>query len=85
MTRRTRDVDGAAAELTEEERDPRRSARAEDELIMHLERDQLVAETSRPVPRAALGRRAVAALWALRAVVVVLGAMVIYAFVDQLG
>ena len=25
--------------------------RPEDELIMHLERDQIVAETSRPVPR----------------------------------
>ena len=40
--------------------------RFEDELILHLERDQFVAETSRPVPRAHLGARTTAALWALR-------------------
>ena len=40
------------------ERDLQRQERFEDELIMHLERDQFVAETSRPVPRAALGARA---------------------------
>jgi hypothetical protein len=73
----------AAAEAREE-RDPRRSDRAEDELIMHLERDQLVAETSRPVQRAALGPRATAAAWALRVFVVVVSAMVIYTFIDQL-
>ena len=32
---------------------------------MHLEPDQLVAETFRPVPRARLGRRVTFALWAL--------------------
>ena len=51
---------------------------------MHLERGQLVTETSRPVPRAALGARAVAALWALRVFVVLVSLMVIYTFVDQL-
>jgi hypothetical protein len=56
----------------------------EEELIMHLERDQLVAETSRPVPRAALGTSARAGLWALRAFVVIIGAMVIYTFIAQL-
>lgn len=73
-----------ARELAEEERDPRRSARREDELIMHLERDQLVAETSRALAPARLGRRATAAIWALRVFVVVVSAMVIYTFIDQL-
>jgi hypothetical protein len=58
--------------------------RREDELIMHLERDQFVAETSRPVPRAALSRAAKAGLWALRVFVVLVSLMVIYTFVDQL-
>jgi hypothetical protein len=77
------DDERAVAEASEE-RDPRRSGRAEDELIMHLERDQLVAETSRPLPRAALGPRATAAVWALRVFVVLLSAMVIYTFIEQL-
>jgi hypothetical protein len=51
----------------------------------YLEADQLAAETSRPVPRAVLGRRATAALWGLRVFVVVMSAMVIYVFVSQLG
>ncbi len=58
--------------------------RVEDELIMHLERDQLVAETSRPVALAPLGARAAALLWALRVFVVLVGLMVIYTFIAQL-
>ncbi len=58
--------------------------RYEDELIMHLERDQFVAETSRPLPRAELTQRVVVALWALRVFVTLIGLMVIYTFVDQL-
>ena len=58
--------------------------RAEDEVIMHLERDQFVAETSRPVPRVVLGRRVAAGLWVLRVFVVLVSVMVIYTFVDQL-
>jgi hypothetical protein len=58
--------------------------RYEDELIMDLERDQFVAETARPVPRAALGPRATTAMWALRVFVVLVSAMVIYTFVAQL-
>ena len=58
--------------------------RFEDELIMHLERDQFVAETARPVPRARLGARATAGLWVLRAFVVLVSAMVIYTFISQL-
>ena len=50
----------------------------------YLEADQLAAETSRPVPRAQLSRRAVAALWALRVFVVAGSAMVIYVFIDTL-
>ena len=51
---------------------------------MHLERDQFVAETSRPLPRAELTQRVVVALWALRVFVTLVGLMVIYTFVDQL-
>jgi hypothetical protein len=52
---------------------------------MYLERDQLVADRARPVPRARLGRRARAGLWALRVLVLVLAALVVYTFVAQLG
>ena len=58
---------------------------AERELIAHLEPDQFVAETSRPVPRAKLGARGVFALWALRTFAIVVSLMVIYAFIEQLG
>jgi hypothetical protein len=61
-----------------QERDLQRQERFEDE------RDQFVAETSRPVPPAALGMRVKAGLWALRVFVVIVSAMVIYTFVDQL-
>ena len=66
------------------EQDLQPQERFEDELIMHLERDQFVAETSRPVPRAALSRRATAGLWVLRVFVVLVSLMVIYTFIDQL-
>lgn len=66
------------------ERQLQAQERHEDELIMHLERDQFVEETSRPVPRAPLGARAQAGLWALRVFVVLVGLMVIYTFVRQL-
>ncbi|HSZ13857.1 MAG TPA: hypothetical protein VK790_07465 [Solirubrobacteraceae bacterium] len=66
------------------ERDLQAQERAEDELIMHLERDQYVAETSRPVPRAPLSAAASAGLWALRVFVVLVGLMVIYTFIAQL-
>jgi hypothetical protein len=57
---------------------------AEDDLIADLERDQTVAETSKPVPRAELSSRATFGLWALRMFVVLVSLMVIYTFVDQL-
>ena len=52
---------------------------------MYLERDQLVADTSRPVPRARLGRRASTGLWTLRVLVVVMAILVVYTFIAQLG
>jgi hypothetical protein len=55
------------------------------ELIAYLESDQLVAERSRPVPRARLGRRSIAGLWALRVFAVIISALVIYTFIAQLG
>jgi len=55
-----------------------------DEQVIHLEHGQLVAETSRPVPRAALSAPAAAGLWALRVFAVLVSLMVIYTFIDQL-
>jgi hypothetical protein len=66
------------------EQDLQRHERFEDELIMHLERDQFVAETSRPVPPATLSTHATAGLWALRIFVVLVSLMVVYTFIDQL-
>jgi hypothetical protein len=57
---------------------------SKDELIMNLERDQFVAETSRPVPRAVLSPATTAGLWALRVFVVLVSLMVIYTFFAQL-
>jgi hypothetical protein len=56
----------------------------EESTIMHLERDQLVAETFRPVSQARLGARAKVGLWALRAFVLIVSLMVIYTFIEQL-
>jgi hypothetical protein len=56
-----------------------------EELVEFLERDQLVTDKSRPLPRARLSRRAGVALWALRVFVIIVAAMVIYTFVAQLG
>jgi hypothetical protein len=84
MSARGQDVTGAPAGAPTRGQDGQPPARGEDELIMNLERDQFVAETSRPVPKAALGRYTEAGLWALRVFVVLVSAMVIYTFVDQL-
>jgi hypothetical protein len=53
----------------------------EDGLIEGLEPDQLAEVAARPVPRAHLGPRARAGLWALRLFTIVVGVMVIYTFV----
>jgi hypothetical protein len=58
--------------------------RADEELIMHLEPDQLVAATTEPVAPAPLGPRAKALLWGLRIFVVLVSLMVVYTFVDRL-
>jgi hypothetical protein len=57
----------------------------DEELIMVLERDQLVSNRSKPVDRAQLGRNAKLGLWALRIFVLVVSAMVIYTFIAQLN
>ncbi|HEY6399264.1 MAG TPA: hypothetical protein VIX82_17610 [Solirubrobacteraceae bacterium] len=57
----------------------------DDEIVMFLERDQLVSDKALPVPRAHLSARARAALWALRAFVLIVSAMVIYTFFSQLA
>jgi len=67
-----------------QEQDLQPPERFKDEQVTHLERGQLVAETSRPVPRAALSARAAAGLWALRAFAVLVSLMVIYTFISQL-
>ncbi len=58
---------------------------AHEQLIGFLERDQLVSDKRRPVPRARLGVRASVLLWILRIFVLVVSAMVIYTFVAQLN
>jgi hypothetical protein len=64
---------------------PRRGQRPGGEHAVFLEPGQLTTATRRPVPRARLGRRAMIALWALRVLVIILSAMVIYTFFSQLG
>jgi hypothetical protein len=62
----------------------RQRQRPDEQLPGFLEPGQLVAGTRRPVPRAPLGTRVRAALWALRVAVIVVTAMIIYAFAVQL-
>jgi len=64
-------------------RRPRR--RPGGEAALFLDPGQLTAATRRPVPRARLRRRAAIALWALRVLVIILSAMVIYTFFSYLG
>jgi len=64
---------------------PRQGQRPVGDPAVFLEPGQLTATTRRPVPRAQLGRRATIALWALRVLVIILSAMVIYTFFSQLG
>jgi hypothetical protein len=66
------------------EHDRQPPQRFQDEQVIHLEHGQLAAETSRPVPRAALSARAATGLWALRVFAVLVSLMVIYTFIDQL-
>jgi len=84
MNRDTRAIGDAHRSPGIREQDLQPRERMEDELIMHLERDQFVTETSRPVPRAPLSRRARTGLWALRVFVVLVSLMVIYTFIAGL-
>jgi hypothetical protein len=56
----------------------------DEEMIMFLERDQLMSDRRRPLPPADIGPRAHVALWTLRIFVLIVGAMVIYTFCAQL-
>jgi hypothetical protein len=56
----------------------------DEELIEYLERDQLVADRSRPLPRSSLTPATRIALWTLRWFVFAMGAMVIYTFAHDL-
>jgi hypothetical protein len=58
--------------------------RADQELVMFLERDQLDAGTSVPVSRARLSRRVKVGLWVLRVFVILVSIMVIYTFASKL-
>ena len=56
----------------------------DEEMIMFLERDQLMSDRRRPLPPAEIGTRAHVALWTLRIFVLIVGLMVIYTFCAQL-
>jgi hypothetical protein len=58
--------------------------KAEEGLVMFLERDQLTADTAIPVTRARMTPRLKTTLWALRVFAVVVSAMVIYTFAANL-
>ena len=53
----------------------------DEDLIESLEPDQLVVEMDKPVARRRLSGTAIAGLWALRLFLLMVTAMVIYAFV----
>ena len=57
----------------------------DEEIVMFLERDQLSEGRRVRLPAARVGRAGQAALWALRIFTLVVGVMVIYTFVAQLG
>jgi hypothetical protein len=56
----------------------------DEELLFALEPDQLVAASSRPLPRYALSRAANLALWLLRGFVLIITALVVYTFILSL-
>jgi hypothetical protein len=72
------------SEPTGSRRDPRRGRIEPEEMVMFLERDQLMSDRRRPLPPAEIGTRAHVALWALRIFVLIVGLMVIYTFCAQL-
>jgi hypothetical protein len=56
----------------------------DEEMVMFLERDQLMSDRRRPLPPVEIGVRTHVALWTLRIFVLIVGAMVIYTFCAQL-
>jgi hypothetical protein len=76
----TPDTNPGTPDLVDEE-----TERADQELVMFLERDQLAAGTSVPLPRASLKRRVRIGLWVLRVFVILLSIMVIYTFASKLN
>ncbi len=56
----------------------------DEDLLLALEPDQIVAASSVALPRCVLGRRANLALWALRVFVLVISVLVVYTFVLSL-
>jgi hypothetical protein len=56
----------------------------DDELIIALEPDQVVAAASLPLPRYQLGSAGNAALWLLRIFVLLITALVVYTFIIAL-
>ncbi len=60
------------------------SVEVDAELVGFLEPDQLVSDTSQPVPPADLTAPVRAALWALRIFTFLLAAAVVYTFVSEL-
>lgn len=63
----------------------RPEAHPDSELIEGLEPDQLVVTSSVPLPPMRLSRSAWLALWILRIFVMLMGALVIYTFLANLG
>ena len=62
----------------------RTEAHAESELIGGLEPDQVVGSATRPFSRMHIGRAGACGLWALRILVLLVSAMVVYTFVASL-
>jgi hypothetical protein len=56
----------------------------DEELIQALEPDQLVSQTSKPLPRYSLSKVANAALWLLRIFLLLMTTLVVYTFVKAL-
>jgi hypothetical protein len=56
----------------------------DEELLLALEPDQIVAASSVALPRCVLGRTANLALWVLRVFVLLISAMVVYTFILSL-
>jgi hypothetical protein len=75
----TPDPNPETTDSTPHEKEP-----ADQELVMFLEPDQLMADTSVPVPRAPLSKRANTGLWALRIFIILISIMVIYTFAANL-